>query len=365
VAENRLGGIYIDGLLLKGFSPDVYSYQMTLLEERIPHLVAHTAAANARVDTIIVPAKLHGTPEERSSVIKVLAENHSPATYSVEFSLVSNDQNAYLKEVLINGEKQPDFSPYRSSYFISLPHGTTKVPAIDATPSSQDANIQIKQATQITNAKESKRTASIRVFSKNGTDSLEYRFVFSVDLPSSNTLLGDLHINGQSIEGFSPLQCTYYLEVPDSTVQYFVEGISFEEGSSVRNDTIFTKKNELLPSSGIIEVTAPNGIASWSYEVIIQPLADTSGCTNTSASILRSTTKLDLCIYPNPCSHKLHIRTEMENFTASIYDTSGKLLVEERNRLVLDLEKLGRGIYFLAINDIKSKGSQHIKFLKL
>ena len=184
-------------------------------------------------------------------------------------------------------------------------------------------------------------------------------------VPSSSTLLRDLLINNQSIEGFSPYQCTYYLEVPDSTAQYLIKGISSAKGSSVRNDTVFTKKNMLEPSSGNIEITAPNGIAKWSYEVILQPVSDTTGGSDPTAGFPRSKTSLGLSVYPNPCSKKLYIKTDAEHFTASIYDTAGNLLVEERNRSVLDIEKLGKGIYFLAINDIIGKSLQHIKFLKL
>jgi len=99
--------------------------------------------------------------------------------------------------------------------------------------------------------------------------------------------------------------------------------------------------------------------------VIILPLADTSGWTDPTASFIRNTTNLDLSIYPKPCSKKLYIKTDAENFTASIYDTAGKLLVEERNRSVLDIEKLGKGIYFLALNDVNNNSLQRVRFIKL
>jgi len=366
ITENQLGAIYVNGLLINGFDPDIYSYDFALLEDKIPEIVAVPDASNAKVDTVMLPMNVSGSLEERTASIDVLAKDHSKLTYSIVFSLIDNDQNAYLNDATINATSYPEFSSYKASYYVLLPYGTTEVPTVDGTRSSPDASMEITQARQIANAKEIKRTATIKVLSKNGTDSLEYKFVFSVGTPSSNTFLSDFLINSISLDGFSPYQCTYYVEVPDSTAEYIIGGIPDDNHSSVTKDTIHTQKDELEPSSGVVHITAANGIAKWSYELVLIPVSDTAEPPDTTSVLnLRSTTNIELSVYPNPCSKVLNIDTDLEEYTASIFDISGKLIFEEKNRSSIEIEELNEGLYILTLCEASGYEVRRIRFLKL
>lgn len=368
VSENRLGGIYINGQILNGFDPDVYSYQFKLLEDEIPEIVATTDAANAAIDTIIKPTDLSGTSEVRSATIKVVAEDQTVAIYTIEFAIMSEENNAHLESITINQTAYTDFTPFKTDYYVVLPYGTTEVPTVNATAFSPQAGIDIKQAVQIANAKEAKRTATIKVISESNSDSLEYRLIFSVGLPSSNTFLSDLLINNQSIAGFTPYQCTYYLEVPDSTAKYTISGIPADENGRASKDTIQITKGEFESSTGTINVSAPNGIAEWEYEVILTPVqvSDTSETgDSTSTSVLRNVSKINLCVYPNPCSDFLKIDTDIINFSVKIYDSSGQMILETYNETIISLENLLPGVYFLSVIDQNRKEAQRVKFLKI
>lgn len=366
VSECRLGGIYINGLLLDGFDPDVYSYEFALLDEQVPQVLAIPDATNAIVDTVRLPKNVSGTLEERTAIIEVLAEDQSKAVYSIVFSQVLKEQNAYLREAVINDVSYPEFSSYISNYYVVLPFGTTEVPVVYGIPYTDDAIMETLQARQITNAKEIKRTAIIKVLSGNGEDSLQYSFVFSVGTPSSNTFLSDLMINAQSLEGFSPCQCTYYVEVPDSTAEYNIEGIPCDPYSIVTKDTIYTYKDIPEPSSGNIEITAANGIAKWSYEIVLIPVSDTADPIDTTSNMkFRSTTNIGLSVYPNPCSGLLQIDTDLEDYTARIFDISGKIIHEETNSSEIEVEGLDNGLYILTLNERKGRRVRKVKFFKL
>ena len=83
-----------------------------------------------------------------------------------------------------------------------------------------------------------------------------------------------------------------------------------------------------------------------------------------------------ISIYPNPASNQINISTKsnLSNFDfkdmkLEIFDVSGKslcfqTLITQPNRLALNIEGLGEGMYFLTISNAKKDVSYNYKFLK-
>ena len=90
------------------------------------------------------------------------------------------------------------------------------------------------------------------------------------------------------------------------------------------------------------------------------PVSDT-----VTSSYMRNLTKVNLSVYPNPCSYFLNIETDVENFTATIHDTSGKMLYKKRNQSVVHIGGLCKGVYYLSIKGDGGTRAQQIRFLKL
>ena len=63
--------------------------------------------------------------------------------------------------------------------------------------------------------------------------------------------------------------------------------------------------------------------------------------------------KNDIAIYPNPTSGLVSIMVNLlayEKYTVMVYDSFGKLLVNEENTNTLDLSELSNGIYFVTVS---------------
>jgi hypothetical protein len=62
--------------------------------------------------------------------------------------------------------------------------------------------------------------------------------------------------------------------------------------------------------------------------------------------------KNDISIYPNPTSGLVSIATNLlkhENYTVTLFDSYGKLLINVENTNTLDLTELSNGVYFISV----------------
>lgn len=72
----------------------------------------------------------------------------------------------------------------------------------------------------------------------------------------------------------------------------------------------------------------------------------------------------DVSIYPNPTADfiRFRINSKMKLSEAEVYDLSGKLiLIQKIQQETIDLQKLGKGIYFLKFKDSTIKPIKIIK----
>lgn len=358
LSENKLGAIYINSWMLPGFEPDSFEYVYPLMDETLPSISAVPVAINADIDTIILPGATFNPDQNNSATIRVTSATHSIATYQIAFNLIDADTTAYLEKVKINGIEMKTFHPYKYKYFINLPYGTEKIPAISPMAYASDAKIEIEPATSIINAREEKRTTVIKVYSSDMLDSTKYSFVFSMKAPSANTFLKNIELNGIPLRTFSPYQCTYQIQVPDSDLMYYLNGIPLDTAAKVFGDSIEICKGVLEPVRGTIKILAENGFAEWAYHLVFQPTEDTF--------TVQSKNKFnpELSVYPNPCRDFLHISTTAKKFTIDIYDISGKKIESLQNNRHINTEHFNHGVYFLALKNQEDHSTASIKFLK-
>ena len=60
----------------------------------------------------------------------------------------------------------------------------------------------------------------------------------------------------------------------------------------------------------------------------------------------------DISIYPNPTNGLVSIATNLlkhENYTVTVFDSFGKLLINVENTNTLDLTELQNGVYFISV----------------
>jgi hypothetical protein len=69
-------------------------------------------------------------------------------------------------------------------------------------------------------------------------------------------------------------------------------------------------------------------------------------------------------LYPNPASETLHIGVPDDQITASVYSSTGQLLLEETGSRDIDVSGLKQGFYLVSIHDIVSGNYSFGKFIK-
>ncbi len=121
---SHLNNIYIGGVALEGFDPNVtaYTYNLPIGTTELPTI---TWDKGDDYETVTLTAgSLNGMTR-----ITVTAGNGNTTIYKITFSLETSS-NATLKGISVGGEPLTDFDPATLIYLINLPKGTTELPAI-------------------------------------------------------------------------------------------------------------------------------------------------------------------------------------------------------------------------------------------
>jgi hypothetical protein len=141
--DASLSALNVDGSLIAGFSPTVYSYSITLPYGSTVVPVV-TATANNVNATYNVNAAT-GLPGI-TTVVVTAQDGITSLNYTVEFSIASAGSDASLNSLLYGGVAVPGFSPIVLTYNIELPQGTVIVPPLSATTNDVNASLVITDA---------------------------------------------------------------------------------------------------------------------------------------------------------------------------------------------------------------------------
>jgi hypothetical protein len=94
--------------------------------------------------------------------------------------------------------------------------------------------------------------------------------------------------------------------------------------------------------------------------------ADETSSTALQVLNAKSNTQTAFQVFPNPFQNIIKIQTECNQFSFTITDISGKLLMKviDTSDNTLDLSQLNPGIYFLSLTNINTGRSQYIRIVK-
>lgn len=221
-SENaNLKNILLNGVSLEGFSPEIYNYEVLLPVDAVESPVISVEKEATQTVSITKPA-LFGT-----AYIDVIPEEGSKNIYSIKFLTVKGS-NCQLADIQVAGVTVEGFNPDVTTYNITLPQGSAVLPAISYTKGDETQSVELAEG-DINSA------STISVMSENGSIKV-YTLNFTTE-KSSDGLLSDILVNGESIEGFAADKYEYTYIMAKGTAER-PSVIAVKSNSSSRVDAV-------------------------------------------------------------------------------------------------------------------------------
>ncbi|MCQ2334406.1 MAG: hypothetical protein MJZ89_01060 [Paludibacteraceae bacterium] len=190
-----LSDIQLNGQSLETFSPAVHEYTITLgADESLPVI---TCSKGESKQSMVV-----GQSRGMQSIITVLAENGTTATYTLNFVRTPHT-DAALQDLKLDNVTIDDFRTDRYDYHVTLPVGLSDHKNITAVTRSPYASLTIS---------ENDTAQFVDVYAEDGTHltyTVHYHFV-----PSTNALLSNVLVDGVALSGFQSNKYQYTLSLP-------------------------------------------------------------------------------------------------------------------------------------------------------
>ena len=204
-----LAGIYIEGVPLQNFDPDVLTYEVMLPfnESQIQNVTATAAWKNTVVG---VAQASHPFGQATISVTSEDEQNHE--NYTIYFQRKGNPYLIDLSYNLggTNYSLVPPFNPSILTYDILLDIATEEVPELEYI--LEDNRCMVVPDNQTT----PNGTSSVKIITWNQDDSLTYTVNFTVELCTTPTL-SSLQVDGVTIPNFNPNILNYSVYLPFGT----------------------------------------------------------------------------------------------------------------------------------------------------
>ena len=193
-----LDAIYLDGTPLDGFDTNTFDYYIELPygTTQLPEVTATVSDPKATLKVSVNETGLQAT-------IVVTAENKDQNTYNLYFTIAKNT-DATLSGIFTDGTLIAAFDAMTLDYTCHLPYGST-LPVITATPADPNAKVVIT-------AQDDWHYAIV-VTADDGVTTLTYT-VTLVAMPSTNSDLLGILLDGQPLEGFTPTDYEYTVTLP-------------------------------------------------------------------------------------------------------------------------------------------------------
>ena len=193
-----LEAIYLDGAPLEGFDPKTSTYDVVLPygTTQLPDVTATTSDPAATHQIVADDVR-------RVVTITVTAENNAHKTYTIYFSIAKN-ADATLAGIFADGEMIANFDALTFDYTLDILFGAA-IPTLTATANDPNANVLIQTVDPMHH--------TIVVTAEDATTTLTYTIVFR-QLPSTNSNLLNIFIDGEPLENFSPTDYEYAITLP-------------------------------------------------------------------------------------------------------------------------------------------------------
>ena len=241
-ANATLKNIFVDGVALADFNPEVLEYTYILPSDAVncPKLTAEGYAG--QVINIISPL-VFGTAR-----IEVTPESGEKNVYTVLFTTAKSSNNQ-LSDIQLDGVTIDGFAPEVNEYNVVLPMGTTSLPAITYTKGIESQNVQVI-------VEGVNKATKLNVVAENGALNT-YTINFSVE-KSSDSSLSAILVGGELIDGFASDVFNYNVELPFGTTNIPV--------------VTYTKSN----SAARVSANIPAGLGVATIEVVSEDGTSTS-----------------------------------------------------------------------------------------
>ena len=197
--NNALEGIYADGKLIAGFKATTLDYSFDLNPGSSYPEVTYKTKDGAQVI-------IFGQVADGKWVVTVLAEDGTPATYTVQYTIKPYN-DATLKNLAIDGGYvlTPAFQPTTFDYTVTIDEGA-QLPNL---------TVETRIGQSVMQLDASETLQQVIVFAQSG-ESKTYNINYA-RVKSSNALLADILIDGVSLAGFDPKKADYIDTLPSLT----------------------------------------------------------------------------------------------------------------------------------------------------
>ena len=204
---------------------------------------------------------------------KLAYSNKEMDIFEILLVEAASTDDATLKSITVNGEDVEGFAPETTTYNVELPFGTIEVPVVAATATSSKAMVSVTQAATVDG------TATIAVTAEDGTTKKTYTINFTVAAPSQDATLSAITVDGKALEGFSPEQLTYSMELAYGTTTIpTVTATTTDENATYIVKYVDAEGAETtsLPCTATITVTAEDTEVSQTYSIVLSAAASAS-----------------------------------------------------------------------------------------
>ena len=197
-AINTLEAIYLDGTPLEGFDPNTLQYAVEL-----PYGTTTLPEVTATADHPAATVQIDVDATSMLASITVTAENNEQRIYTISFTIAKNT-DATLSGIFTDGTLIANFDEWTLDYTIGLPFEAA-IPTLTATPTDPNATVAIEAIDAMHHA--------IVVTAEDGTTTLTYTVTFT-HLPSTNSNLLNIFLDGEPLEDFTPTDYEYAITLP-------------------------------------------------------------------------------------------------------------------------------------------------------
>lgn len=205
----ELSAILINNEPVEHFSP-IYAYYST----RVPNMDFSVLWATEDKFVTVTPSQVEGDNNVIVNLDTKAQDGTTTRHYEVNVYVETFAASATLADIMLNGQPMSEFlpelnpmlafSPMNNQYTINLPIGTTTLPNVQAVLGQEGQSVTyVREGMQV----------QLKVTSKDNAVTNTYTLKYVVP-KSSNTLLSNIFVNGEAIEGFEPTTFVYTCTLP-------------------------------------------------------------------------------------------------------------------------------------------------------
>lgn len=247
--NSQLKDIKLDGVSLAGFDPNItsYSYALPVGVTTLPEITVVEGDEYQSVQ--ITRGGANGVTR-----ILVTAGDGSATLYQITFGVQLAD-NVALSMIYVGGVAVEGFSPEQTEYTISLPRGTTSLPAV--TYDKQDE-------WQTVTARSGGVNGDYRITVRSQAGStMQYILHFSV-ITSDNVELRSVSFDGTTYADFNPAVTEYTINLPEGVS--VAPTVTYEKGDEAQRIVAYMEQNVQT-----IRVIAESGASrTYTFTFILQ-----------------------------------------------------------------------------------------------